>query len=103
MPALPASANDGRRSPPKSSWLRSSRTSADNYAGVVAAEAEAIRDRHADVRVARLVRHVVQVALRVGRLVVDRRRHLAVANGQRREDRLDRARSAEAVTGCALR
>ena len=52
---------------------------------------------------ARLVRDVVEVALGVRRLLVDRRRHLAVARRQDAEDRLDRAGRAEAVAGGALR
>ena len=54
-------------------------------------------------RVARLVRDVVEVALGILGLVVDRRRHLPVAHRERREDGLDRAGGAEAVTRRALR
>ena len=41
---------------------------------VGAAEPEAVRERRVDLGLPRLVRHVVEVAVRVGRLVVDRRR-----------------------------
>src|SRR3954469_26002212 len=45
---------------------------------VVAAEAERIRHRDTDVRLAGLVRDVIEIALRVGVFVVDRRREDAL-------------------------
>src|SRR5579862_4301148 len=76
---------------------------ADDHAGVVAAEAERVVDRDIDVRLARLVRHVVEIALGILELVVDRRRQHALVHGEGREERLDRAGAAEAVAGRALR
>src|ERR687888_1660291 len=70
---------------------------------VVPTEAERVRDGDAHVGLARLVRDVVEVALRILDLVVDRRRQLAVANREDREERLDRAGCAQAVTGRTLR
>src|SRR5436309_1215313 len=46
----------------------------DNHGRVLSAEAEAVAQHMLDVLFARHIRYVVQVALRVGRLVVDRRR-----------------------------
>src|SRR5262249_57069468 len=70
---------------------------------VVTAEAERVRDGDAHVGVARLVRDVVEVALGVRHLIVDRRRHLAVADREGREDGLDCSTGAETVAGRALR
>jgi hypothetical protein len=50
---------------------------------VVPAEPEAVAQRHVDVALDGSVRHVVQVALGVGRPVIDRRRNGAVADGER--------------------
>src|SRR3954452_20677746 len=75
----------------------------DDNRGVVPAEAERVRGGDPDVRLARLVRDVVEVTVRIGVLVVDRRRQDAVLHGQGREDRLDRAGRAETVTRRALR
>ena len=74
----------------------------EDQAGVVAAEAEVVRQRDIDVDLPRLVRHVVEVALRVGSLVVDRRRNGIPLAGEDRQDRLDRAGGAEAVSGRAF-
>ena len=52
---------------------------------------------------ARLVRDVVEVALRVGRLVVDRRREDALVEREHAHHRLDRAGRPEAVAGHRLR
>ena len=52
---------------------------------------------------ARHVRRVVEVALGVGRLVVDRRRNDAVADREREDARLEAARGAEEVPGHRLR
>jgi hypothetical protein len=70
----------------------------------VAPEAERVRTRDVDVRsVAGFVRDVVEVAVRVGIVVVDRRRELPVAHGEHREHRFDRAGGAEAVPRRPLR
>src|SRR5919206_4086834 len=74
-----------------------------DQARVVPAEAERIREADADLGLARLVRDVVEIALRVRLVVVDRRRQHAALDGEDREDRLDRAGRAEAMAGCALR
>src|SRR4051812_10276162 len=71
--------------------------------GVGAAEAEAVRERVVNARLARLVRHVVEVALGVWVDVVDRRRQLPFANREHGEDRLDAARRAEQVARHGLR
>src|SRR5690348_5018712 len=77
---------------------------ANDERGVVAAEAERVRQRDVELRcVTRLVRNVVEIAVGIRRFVVDRRRELAVVHGKRGEDRLDRAGRTEAVTGRALR
>src|SRR5215216_5410570 len=70
--------------------------------GVGAAEAEAVRERVVDPRLARLVGDVVEVALGVGVDVVDRRRELPLVDGEHGEDRLDAARRAEQVPGHRL-
>ena len=72
-------------------------------AAVVAAEAHRVRERDVDLDAARLVRHVVEVALRVGVPVVDRRRQHAVVERQRAHHRLDRAGRPEAVARHGLR
>src|SRR6267143_3452663 len=64
---------------------------AEGQRRVGAAEAEGVRQRRLDVLLARLVRDVVEVAVRVGRLVVDRRRQHAVMQREHRGDRLDAA------------
>ena len=56
---------------------------AEQDAAVVAAEAHRVRERDVDLGLARLVRDVVEVALRIGDLVVDRRREHAVADRER--------------------
>src|SRR5256885_3589971 len=75
---------------------------AHDDAGVAPAEAERIRDADGDVSLARLVRDVVEVALGIFLLVVDRRRQQAAVDGEHGEDGLDRTRGAEAVTRRAL-
>ena len=56
-----------------------------------------------DLGLPRRVRHVVEVAVRVGRLVVDRRRQDALLEREHRDDRLDAAGGAEEVAGHRLR
>ena len=77
---------------------------ADDERGVVAAEPEGVRDGDRQIgQVARHVRDVVEIAVRVGLVVVDRRRRLLVDERLHGEDRLDGARRAEAMAGRALR
>src|SRR5947207_1539791 len=77
---------------------------ADDDRRVVAAEPERVRDGDVQVRnVARLVRDIVEVTVRIGIVVVDRRRRLAVDDRLHGEHGLDRAGRAEAVAGRALR
>src|SRR5262249_62101089 len=71
--------------------------------GVVAAEAERVRHRSRELRRAGRIRHVVEIALGIGLLVVDRGREGLLLQRQCGEDRLDRAGSAEAVPRRALR
>src|SRR5437588_7949773 len=75
---------------------------ADGDRAVVAAEAEAVGDCPADTRLASLVRHVIEIAVRVGRLVIDGRVNQAALDRQGGRDQLDAARSAEQVADHAL-
>src|SRR5215217_396083 len=72
-------------------------------AGVVAAETERVGDPDRDRSLSRLVGDVVEVALGVGLVVVDRRRQRVAVDGKHGEDRLDRAGRAQAVAGGAFR
>ena len=65
---------------------------ADDQHRVVAAEAKGVVEADADAALLGGVGHVVQVARRVGRLIVDGRRRDLVADGQGAEDALDRPR-----------
>src|ERR1044071_611353 len=67
------------------------------------AEAEAVRERVVEARLAWLVGDVVEVALGVWVDVVDGRREPPVVDGEDGEDRLDAARGAEQVAGHRLR
>src|SRR3954452_24166316 len=60
----------------------------DHERNVMPAETEAVRQRHADVALGRLVRCVVEIQLGVRRLVVDGRRDGALANDVRAYDEL---------------
>src|SRR5450755_956107 len=71
----------------------------DGERDVVATEAEAVAQRRRDFASTRCVRRVVEVALRVGRAVVDRGRDDPVAHDQRGDEQLDRAGGAEHVSG----
>src|SRR5687767_5453618 len=66
----------------------------DRQRAVMPAEAEAVGDGVADPGLARFVGHVVQVAVRIRRVVVDGRMDDAVLEGQRRGDQLHAAGSA---------
>ena len=83
--------NGGRLDVSRNGSVQSPVNAADEDAAVVAAEAHRVRERDAHVGLARLVRHVVEVARRVRVLVVDRRRNDAVVHRERAHDRLDRA------------
>src|SRR5437588_6827557 len=72
-------------------------------ASVVPAEAERVRDADGDVGLPRLVRDVVEIALGILLLVVDRRRQHSALDSEHREDSLDGAGGAEAVPGRAFR
>src|SRR5216684_3393585 len=63
----------------------------DYEARVVPAEAERVRQRHLDVGFARLVGHVVEVALWVGLVEVDRGRQQAAIQGEDASSGLDGA------------
>src|SRR5207245_2157331 len=67
--------------------------------GVVSAEAERVAHGGADRDLARDVGDVVQVALRIGILVVDGRRQHAVLDGLDAGDRLDPATRPQQVAG----
>src|SRR5438034_8202616 len=71
----------------------------EDEAGVDAAEAERVRHGDADVAVACLVRHVVQVALGVRRGVIDGRWQKAVLQREDRGDRLHGSGRPEEVSG----
>ena len=71
---------------------RAAQGRAENQRAVGAAEAEGVRQRDPDRHLARRVRHVVEVALRVGVAQVDGRRRDLVAQRERGEHRLDRRR-----------
>src|SRR6266571_5215855 len=66
-------------------WRRLVREFAQNDAGVVAAEPERIGDCDLDVRLASLVRDVVEIACRIGCLVIDRRRQHVLVHREDRE------------------
>ena len=74
----------------------------DQQRGVVAAEAEGIAHGHVDAGLARLVRHVVEVAGRVGIVEIDRGRQDVVLDRLDAENELRRARRAEQVPGHRL-
>src|SRR5262249_9858185 len=59
---------------------------ADDEAAIVAAEAEAVGDRPANAHLAGTVRHIVEVAIWIGRLQINRRMHDAVLDRQHRRD-----------------
>ena len=70
---------------------------AQHEAGVVPPKPNELESGDADVGRAGFVRDVVEVALGVGRVVVDRRRQHALVDRERAEDRLDAPGGAEAV------
>src|SRR6266849_3953207 len=86
----------------KSSWLAMSLLiglwGLDHETRVVAAETERVRQGHLDVGLARLVGHVVEIALRVGVVEVDRGRQQAAIDREDAGRRLDGAGGAQQVT-----
>src|ERR1035437_3087397 len=78
------------------------REAPDCEADVMAAESERVAEHHVHAPRHRLVRRVVEVALRVRRLVADRRRNDVVLDRERAEDELDGARRSQHVAGGAL-
>src|SRR5581483_705741 len=73
------------------------RKSFEHQARIVAAEPEGVGERRANVAFPGLVRRVVQIALRVGVFMVDRRMKNFALQSERAHNRLDRARGAQAV------
>src|SRR5581483_3765558 len=78
-------------------YLLVGRRAFDDEGRVVAAEPERVRDGHLDVLLPCLVRHVVQIALRVGVVEVDGRRDQPAVEGHHAGGGLDGARRAEQV------
>ena len=74
---------------PASSTLRCARILAERQRRVRPAEPECVAERDLHVLLPRLVRHVVEVALGIGRLVVDRRRQDPVMKGEHGGNGLD--------------
>jgi len=70
----------------------------ENECRVRTAETETVRERIFYKRLARFVRHIIQVAVRVGSVVVDRRGQLPAVDGEHGEDGLYSARRAEQMT-----
>ena len=64
----------------------------------VTAEAERIRKRDVDIAVTSLVRNDIEVTVGVGYFVIDGRRHKAVLQRKRCDDRFDRTCRTEKVT-----
>ena len=81
---------------------RSAGEPAEDQGDVLAAEAEAVRERDVDLLAAGLVGDVVEVAVVAGVVEVDRRRDHAVADRQQADDRLDAAGRRDQVAHHAL-
>src|ERR1051325_1425784 len=75
----------------------------ENQRRIRPAEAERVREHVAHWLRAGLIRHVVEIAVGIGRLVVDRRRQHVFLHHQRRDGRLEPAGGAEEVAGHRLR
>src|SRR3970040_844027 len=75
----------------------------DDQAAVLPTKPEAVLDKHADVRAARFVRHVVEVACRVRVLEIDRRVDLPRLDRFHRGDRLHRPARCQPMPDEALR
>ena len=74
----------------------------DDQGRVMSAKPEGVGEGDVHVSPAGVVGHVVEVALWVGMLVVDRRRHNAIPDGEHRDDGLDPAGCANEVPGHGL-
>src|SRR5262245_28621795 len=74
-----------------------------DQAAVGAAEAEGVREHVVEPGLARRVGHVVEIALGIRVLVVDRRRNDAVVDGERADRRLEAPGGAEQVARHRLR
>src|SRR5690606_35736399 len=88
---------------PRPERSRGSSEPLERERSVRAAEAEGIRNRDLDPRLARLVRRVVEITFGILVLEVDRRRNDLVAQRENREDRFRRARRADHVARRRLR
>ena len=64
-----------------------------------AAETETVRKHIIDFRLTRLVRNVIQIAIGIGKFVIDGRRQNVFRHRQNRKDGFDSARRAERVSG----
>src|ERR1700722_2356505 len=75
---------------------------AEDQRGVDSAEAERVVQGDVDGLVAADIGDYIEVAGRVGGLIIERRRDMAALDRQRAEDRFDRARGAERMGGEGL-
>src|ERR1022692_1374406 len=74
----------------------------ENQATVGPAKAETVRQRMVDLHGTRLVGNVIQVAVRIRTIVIDRRRRHLIADGEYRDAGLDSAGAAQQVPGHRL-
>mmetsp|Transcript_4969 Transcript_4969/g.16517 ORF Transcript_4969/g.16517 Transcript_4969/m.16517 type:complete len:213 (-) Transcript_4969:970-1608(-) len=102
--APPLGSCEGQGAVPRHSWSLGGLVAFEDERGVVPAEAEVVGDSNLDGLLGDVldVRHVVEVAVRVGGLVVDRRRHDARLEHLAHDRRLDAARRTQEVAGGAL-
>src|SRR5258706_4846214 len=63
----------------------------DNQGGVAAAKTQGVAHRDIDATVAGYIRDAIQIALGIGKFVIDRRRNNVIAHGQAAGCQLDRA------------
>src|SRR5687767_1653004 len=70
-----------------------------NQARVSAPESKAVREHAIDFRLAGLVRNVIEIAFRIGDLVVYRRRQFLFADRKHRDNRFDPASGPEGMPG----
>src|SRR5260221_2423031 len=70
----------------------------ENQHRIRTAEAETVRERVLHLRLARFVRHIIQIAFRVWRVVVNCWRQLPTMDGQHREDGFCTTRRAQQMT-----
>src|SRR5688572_15427333 len=71
--------------------------------GVGATESERIRQGVLHIDLARLVRNIVEIAVRIGCLVIDGRRNDSALHNQRRDSCFNRSRRAEQMSNHGLR